>query len=157
MSFNRLQQQWVKNSLQEAWALRELPGPGMAGLDHRTQRLRCQLLWRRVFLPSQCTHECHQPRHCTDLGPPYESRVRPQTMLRTNQTECHLGSLLRRQLQCHLEKIQEHGCESLWMSLSGSQLQGLWFCLGFLTSALKHGKQHSAAGRWHSKHLLLVP
>lgn len=30
--FNRLQQQWLKNSVQEAWTLRELPRLGMAGV-----------------------------------------------------------------------------------------------------------------------------
>lgn len=38
------------------------------GLDYCSRGLRSQLLWWRVLLPSQCSHERHQPRHRTDTG-----------------------------------------------------------------------------------------
>ncbi|XP_054984379.1 bone morphogenetic protein 6 isoform X2 [Sorex araneus] len=105
----RSRQQRAEGGLQEARAVRQLPGPGLAGLDHRAQGLRRQLLRRGVLLPAQRTHERHQPRHRADAGAPDEPPVRAQALLRAHQAQRHLRPVLRRQLQCHPEEVPQHG------------------------------------------------
>ena len=60
--------------LPEASVACELSRPELAGLDHRSWRLRGLLLPRRVFLPPQLTHERHKPRHCPDACTSHEAR-----------------------------------------------------------------------------------
>ncbi|XP_036178713.1 bone morphogenetic protein 7 isoform X2 [Myotis myotis] len=90
----------------------------VAGLDHRARGLRRLLLRGGVRLPPELLHERHQPCHRADPGPLHQPGHSAQALLRPHPAECHLGALLRRQLQRHPEEIQEHGCPGLWLPLA---------------------------------------
>ena len=51
-------------------------------------------------------------------GPPDEPGERPQAVLCSHQAPRHLRALLRRQLQCHPQEVQEHGGPGVWLPLT---------------------------------------
>lgn len=51
-------------------------------------------------------------------GTPDETRCRPQGLLRTHQTECHLRAVLRQQQQRHPAQAPQHGGQGLRLPLT---------------------------------------
>lgn len=87
------------------------------GLDNSPFRLRCILLFRRVQVPPERTHERHEPRHRPNPGAPDEAPQVPQTLLRTHQAHSDLRPLLLRRCERRPQEVQEDGREELRVPL----------------------------------------
>jgi len=83
-----------KERMSEADIVCELQGPRLAGLDHRSGRLRCLLLPRRVQFPLEHAHERYEPCNCADPRAPDDPLPGAQALLRPHQALRHLRPIL---------------------------------------------------------------
>ena len=86
-------------------------------LGHRPWRLSGVLLWWRVYVSVERTHECDQPRHSTGSGTLGEALPGAEPVLCSDNAGRLVLLVFGQQLQRCAEELQEHGSTSLRVSL----------------------------------------